>query len=96
MADRIITVQKITVQVATGDTSYQAEDGFSSIFAELAPDDANLQRQLAQVQKNDIVVTLRCAMLDVTGKITNSISENGAVLFVLSIDDMTYRKPGEA
>ena len=96
MEDRIITVPKLSVDVVTGDTCYPGEDGFSAIFAEVTPEDVDLQRQLAQAQENELTVTLRCAMLDLTGQITNSREETEGKIFVLSIEDMTYRKPGDA
>ena len=96
MEDRIITVPKLSLEVVTGDTCYPGEDGFSAIFAEVTPEDVGLRRQLAQAQENELTVTLRCAMLDVTGRITNSRKEAGDKIFVLSIEDMTYRKPGDA
>ena len=90
----MIQVQKLTVEVVTGETCYPGEGGFSSISATIAPEDADLVRQLSQAQKRGDVITLRCAMLDVTGKITNCISDAGKQAFVMVIDDMTYRRPG--
>ena len=88
-----LVVSNLTVQVVTGDTCYPGEDGFSSISAEVAPEDPKLIEQLADAQKNRQMVTLRCAMLDTTGRITKSRSERGKKTFVQVIDDIAYRKP---
>ena len=95
MKYELFVVPDLSVRVVTGDTCYPNENGFSSISAEVAPADSNLAEQLSRVQKSRQVVTLRCAMLDVTGKITNSLSKDGKKVFVLIVDDMTYRRPGD-
>jgi hypothetical protein len=70
-----IIVPQLTVQVVTGDTPYSREDGVSSLSAELIPEDSQLIDQLASAQKRRQVVTVRCAVLDTTGRITNCIQE---------------------
>jgi len=92
MTDRIITVPQISVKVVTGKTCYPGENGFSVIYAEVTPQDDKLQRQLSQAQQSKLTVTLRCAMLDVTGRI-NRVQEGAPDVFVLSIDELDYRKP---
>ena len=94
MATAMIQVPTLTVEVVTGETCYPGEGGFSSISATIAPADADLVQQLSQARKRGDVITLRCAMLDVTGKITNCISDAGKQVFVMVIDDLTYRRPG--
>jgi len=89
-----ILVPQLTVQVVTGDTSYSREDGFSSLSAEIVPEDSQVIDQLASAQKSRQAVTLRCAMLDTTGRITNCIQEGGKKKFVQVVDDIVYRKPG--
>jgi hypothetical protein len=49
---------------------------------------------MSQAPEHRLTITLRCAMLDVTGLITNSRTDGTAKTYVLSIEDMTYRKPG--
>jgi hypothetical protein len=95
MEDRIITVPELSIRVVTGDSCYHGENGFSAIYSEVTPDNAALQRQLATAQKDQLIVTLRCAMLDVTGRITNCRTEGKGKTFVLSVEDMVYRKPRE-
>jgi hypothetical protein len=93
MTNNIIVVPQLGVRVVTGDTCYPHENGFSAIYAEVAAEDASLAEQLSQAQQDGRVVTLRCAMLDVVGKISKCSVISGVKTFVLLIEDMTYRKP---
>ena len=95
MTSKIILIPTLKVEVVTGDTCYRGEGGFSSISAKVAPEDTNLVGKLSRAQDRGDVITLRCAMLDVTGKITNCISDGGKKIFVMVIDDLTYRRPGD-
>jgi hypothetical protein len=90
----MIRVPNLTVEVVTGETCYPGERGFSSISATVAAEDADVVRELSEARKRGMAVTLRCAMLDVTGKITNCIAEAGKQVFVMLIDDLTYRRRG--
>ena len=90
----VIEVPNLTVEVVTGETCYAGEGGFSAISAKVAAEDVDVVRELSQARKQGMVVTLRCAMLDTTGKITNCITEAGKQVFVMPIDDLTYRRPG--
>jgi hypothetical protein len=92
MTHKILVVPKLTVEVVTGETCYPGENGFSATYAELVPDDASLIGQLSDARESGEVITLRCAALDVTGKITNCRRKLTKKIFVLSIDDLTYRK----
>ena len=51
-------------------------------------------KRLSFAQKYSQIITLRCAMLDVTGKITKSHTQDDSEVFILSVDDLAYRKPG--
>lgn len=93
MASNIIVLPELSVRVVTGDTCYRSENGFSAIYAEVATDDAALVEQLRHAQDEGTVVTVRCAMLDVTGTIGARRDDAGVERFVLSIEDMAYRKP---
>ena len=93
MPDNIIVVPKLCVQVVTGDTCYRHEDGFSAIYAEVAAEDASLAECLTQAQQERRVVTLRCAMLDVVGRISTCKVISGTKTFVLPVEDMVHRKP---
>jgi hypothetical protein len=93
MTNNIILVPELAVRVVTGDTCYRYENGFSAIYAEVSAEDSPLAEQLAAAQKTGGVVTLRCAMLDVIGTIGKPLDDATGKTFVLSVQDMTYRKP---
>ena len=92
MTNKILVVPKLTVEIVTGETCYAGENGFSGHYAEVTPEDSSLTEQLSDAQRHGQVITLRCSTLDVTGKITNCRQEGGRMVYVLWIDDMTYRK----
>jgi hypothetical protein len=93
MAHQILRVPTLTIHVVTGETCYPGEGGFSATYAEVVPDDASLARHLSHARETGEVVTLRCAAIGVTGKITNCRRKLMKKIFVLSIDDLTYRRP---
>lgn len=94
MIEQLFVVPELAVKVVTGDTCYSRENGFSAISAEVALEDPALVKEVAYAQKSRHFVTFRCAMLDAAGKITGSRIEGSKTVFVLSIEDMNYRKPG--
>ena len=93
MLENIIVVPKLCIYVVTGDTCYRHEDGFSAIYAGIAAEDASLAECLAQAQQERRVVTLRCAKLDVVGRISACKVVSGVKTFVLPVEDMVHRKP---
>ncbi|MBO0696664.1 MAG: hypothetical protein J2P56_11275 [Verrucomicrobia bacterium] len=93
MTSSIIVVRELSVRVVTGDTCYQYEKGFSAIYAEVNTQDTALIEQLRHARDEGTVVTLRCAMLNVTGTIGPRRNDGGVEKFVLSIEDVAYRKP---
>jgi len=92
--NQLILVPQLTVQVVTGDTPYSREDGFSSLSAEIVTEDSQVIDQLTSAQKSRAAVTLRCAMIEATGRITNCIQEAGKKKFVQVVDEIVHRKPG--
>jgi len=94
MTNDTIVVPELAVRVVTGDTCYRYEGGFSAIYAEVITENPLLAAQLSEAHKAGGVITLRCAMLDVTGKIGRPLDDTTGKTFVLSVVDMTYRKPG--
>ena len=93
MIKQLFVVPELAVKVVTGDTCYSREDGFSAICAEVSLEDGALCKEVTYAQKSRHLVTFRCAMLDVVGKITNSRQEGTKTVFILDIEDMEYRKP---
>ena len=93
MTSNVIVVPELAVRVVTGETCYRYEGGFSAIYAEVAAEDPMLAHQLSEAQKDGRVITLRSAMLDVTGKVSNCTDDADVKRFVLPIENMAYRKP---
>jgi hypothetical protein len=94
IAPILLVVPEMTVRVATGQTCYPDENGFSAHWVEVSTADPSLVRTLATIARQDNRVLLRCAMFDVTGRVTKHEEENGVSRFVVSIEALTYRRPG--
>jgi hypothetical protein len=96
VAPEVIIVPELSLQVATGETCYPDESGFAAHWAEVSTADPNLVRSLSEVARQKRRVLLRCAMLDVIGRVTKQEQANGVSRFIVSVDDLTYRRPGAA
>jgi hypothetical protein len=93
LAPQVVLVPDLIVQVATGGTCYPGENGFSSHWAEVTTADTVLLQRLSTLAEGKTQVLLRCAMLDVTGRVTKLDKTKDGTRFVFSIDDLFYRKP---
>ena len=91
-----IVVPELSVGVVTGSP---ADDpygqGFSAIYAEIVTADPTLLRVFSTAKHSRESVVVRCAMLDVIGPITKETRERfrRRTKFVLSVEDVVYRKP---
>ncbi len=92
----ITVVDAISVHVATGETCSPREGGFSAIWAEIRTSDSTVRARLDRARTDSQMVTLRCAMVDVTGKVTRNELIGAECLFVVGVDDLIYRNPGNA
>ena len=90
---QVVVVSDLIVQVASGETCYPGENGFSAHWAEVTTADPVLQKRLSALAEGKTQVLLRCAMLDVTGRMTKLERTKDGTRFVFSIDDLFYRKP---
>ena len=82
------------MQVATGEaTEDPYGQGFAAIWATFEIVDRALIERLTQIASERASVTVRCAMLNVSGPITKTERIGQAVRFVLMVDDLVYRKP---
>jgi len=86
-------VASLTIEVVTGETCYPNENGFSSIHASTKPTSLEQIDSLLEARRTRTPITLRCAMMDTTGRITNVLEKDGKKEFIQSIDDITYRNP---
>ena len=90
---KIIVVPELAVRVFSAESCYAFEKGVPTIYAHVLAEDRGLAEELSQAEKDGIVVTLRCAMLDVTGKLRKSNGTSGLNVFIVVVEDVTYRKP---
>jgi hypothetical protein len=92
MTDAII-VPQLSVHVVTGEAAADPwGQGFSSATAEVTTDDAGLIEMLSGAKHEQRMVVLSCARLDATGLITKADPTDGGTRFVLSVQDIRYRK----
>jgi hypothetical protein len=92
-----VVVEQLSVRVVTGKPSEDPYgQGFSAIWAEVVVTDRVILGQLNDAKREKTPITLRCAMLDVTGCVTKSTRRWASTKFVLAIDDLRYRKPQKA
>jgi hypothetical protein len=90
----VFVVPALNVRIESG----SAEDdphrqGFAGAVAEATIDDVAMLDALARAKGSRDVVTLRCAMLDVSGTVSRlERAPNGTTVHV-AIDDVVYRRP---
>ena len=90
----VIVVPRLDVSVVTGEPKDDPYgQGFSAIFAAIETSDADMASRLRAVHRSGDTVTLRCAMLDVTGPITKVDRNSGVTKFILSVRQVCYRDP---
>src|SRR5262249_33615368 len=90
MSDPIV-VDRLTVEVVTGECLMDHGPGFSEISACVVLDEPTTIDRLEACRQADQVVTLRCARLEVVGRVTRSDANGTKTTFIVSIDDLTFR-----
>ncbi len=94
MNDITVVVRELAVRVVTGAPSEDPYgQGFSAIHADAMVDDPESVERLIDAKANRLPVTLRCAMLDVTGPISKAEAEGKSHRFVVAVEGVTYQKP---
>lgn len=88
-----LVVPALTVHVVTGDTCYGGEGGFSAIYSEVQTTDPDLIKSLSNLQNQKVTALLRCAMVDVIGRVTKCETVGEKTIFVVVVEDLRYRKP---
>jgi hypothetical protein len=90
----VITVTRLSVDVEMGKATDDPHgQGFAAISATVETGDTAVVDQLERVHRERDTVTLRCAMLDVTGPITKVNTKRRTTEFVLSVRQLAYRDP---
>lgn len=93
MLHPIHKVTSLTIKVVTGETCYPNENGFSSICALTKPTSPEQIAAFIKAHQTRTVITLRCAMMDTTGQITNVLEQDDKKEFIQSIETITYQNP---
>jgi hypothetical protein len=90
-----IVVPNLRVESVTGPTCYSAEDGFSALTAFVKADDAVIVNQLIRASEDGATVTVRCATLEVEGKVGKFQFAKGETrdTIAIAVDDLRYFKP---
>jgi len=88
-----IVVPDICIKVVTGPTCYPDEGGFAAIYAELVTNDKSLIATLTSAMPESGEIGLRCAGLDVIGRVTKVVPDKAGKKIVLAVEDLRYRKP---
>lgn len=86
-----LVVPNLTIKVVTGEALMDHGGGFSAIDASVVLGDEPVAQRLRESLRSNEVVTLRCARLDVVGRITQRQPEGAKTVFVLSVEDVKYR-----
>jgi hypothetical protein len=89
----VVVVSDLIIHVAAGETCYPGENGFCAHWTEVNTTDPVLERRLLALAEGKTQVLLRCAMLDVTGRMTEVERTKDGTRFVFSISDLFYRRP---
>ena len=92
LTPQVIVVSNLIVHAATGETCYPGENGFSAHWAEVTTMDPVLQTTLSALAEEKTQVLLRCALLDVTGRMTRVERTKDGTRFIVSIDGLFYRR----
>jgi hypothetical protein len=90
-----IVVSNLRVESITGPTCYPAENGFSALIAYVKADDVAIINQLIRASEDGATVTVRCATLEVEGKVGKFQFAKGDTkdAIAIAVDDLRYFKP---
>jgi hypothetical protein len=92
--ESVITVPNLTLHIQTGEAEKDPYgQGFAAIYAEVQIGERLARDALTRAYNEQATVTVRCAMLDVLGRVTKSTRRGSRGGFVVAVEDLTYRKP---
>jgi hypothetical protein len=91
-----IIVSDLIVESVTGATCYPDEGGFSALTAYVRPDDPAIIDQLRRAANEGASVIVRCAKLEVEGRVGKLQVSIGGMkgAIAISIDELRYFKHG--
>jgi hypothetical protein len=84
-------VNNLRVESVSGPTCYPGENGFSSLIAYVKSEDAEIINRLRRAAEEDAVVVVRCAALEVSGKVGKIRSRED---IPINVDDLRlFKRP---
>ena len=91
----LIIVPNLRVESITDPTCYPRENGFSALIAYVETDDAAIADQPIRAAEEGLTVILRCATLEVEGKVGKFQFAKGETkeTIAIAVDDLRYFKP---
>ena len=94
---KAIIVSNLCVESVSGPTCYASEGGFSALTAYVQSDDPSIVTQLRKAASDGVPVTVRCAKLEIEGRIGNLhvVKEGMKRAIAISIDELRYFKEGK-
>jgi len=91
-----IIVPSLRIEAASGPTLYPSEGGFSATWAEAESDGPELNELLDRAASASSPITLRCGLLEVSGRVQRRDDVGGRRLYKIAIDAVCYGVPGNA
>jgi hypothetical protein len=83
-------VQSLRLEATSGTTLYPGENGFSAVWGEVESDDPALTDALDRMATEATSVTLRCGMLEVTGRLQEPQTEDGRRCYRISVQGVHF------
>jgi hypothetical protein len=88
-------VPSLRVEAASGPTLYPSEGGFSATWAEAESDSAELHHILDRAVSTNSPISLRCGLLQVSGRVQRREDIGPRRLYKIAIDAICYGVPGD-
>jgi hypothetical protein len=83
-------VPALRLEAVSGPTLYPSEGGFSAVWGEVESDDSALTQTLDRALEGGEIVTLRCGMLEVSGKLDRREPWEGRIKYRIHIEGVQY------
>ena len=88
-----ILVTSLRIEAVSGPTCYPGENGFSSVSARAGTDDSGVAAALDTKARAGELVSVRCGLLEVSGKLDKELSSSSLNQFTIQIQSVSYGQP---
>ena len=89
-------VPLLRIEAASGLTLYPGENGFSAAWGEVESDSPELGNLLDIAVSTNLPITLRCGLLEVTGRLQHQERAGTHQSYKISLESVRYGGPGSA